>query len=589
MCTFEEGRWVYCNQALMVLLGIAPDAWQGKTSSELDLWLEPLERSKLIRLLVENDAISGVPITLKHRQGHAVDAMISAMSFYDGGVKYTLAHYHATAAFMARLRSSEARAARLAKASRGASSTVWEWDLTTDTLQLNERWAHLLGHAAGELRHTRASLNELLHPDDLAIVTSKLKAHLQGIDPFMTELRLRTKAGAHRWFHVRGHAERDPTGHPVRLTGTIEDSSEMRYPAAQQRRLNERLALASAAVGLGTWEVFLDGKAVWDAQTYRLYGHDPATAVLPEVIYRQSVGAEQRVKTDAWLKDTLQQTTYGATELRIVWPDGQVRWIAAKGISIRDTDERPISLLGVNWDITEQKQASLALQSYREELSGLNQQLMEQEKEITKTLAYSLHDQLGQTLTALRFGVDTLRLRSHKQQDLAQHCELLDTLTSRAIQEVRDALTRLRPPMLEELGLGRALDSEMRSAPLMAQAPPMVFVAEPHTLAQRWPANVEYVCFMIAREAIANALKHAKGSGIEVCLKSQNTGLMLTIHDDGPGITPPFFQPRRGHLGLLSMRERAHAIDAQLGIESSPYTGTCITLQWPKPVCAAST
>lgn len=588
ICTFDDGRWVHCNTAMMELLGIPPQVWRGQTSSEMELWNDPLERSKLIRLLVEQDAIMGLPITLKHRHGHTVDATVSAMCFYDDDIKYTLAHYWANPASIERPRHTGPDIPLPATAPPEAQSAAWVWELKTDTLQLDQRGAQLLGQPAGELQHAKKWLKNQLHPDDLAIVTSKIQAHLQGKAPFVTELRLRSTAGVHHWFRVRAQAERDPLGHPFRWSGTIQEPSELRYPAAQQRRLNERLALASAAVGLGTWEVFPDGKAVWDAQTFRLYGHDPATATLPEVIYRQSVSPEQLVKSNAWLANTLQQTTYSATELRLVWPDGQVRWIAAKGISIRDTEGRPISLLGVNWDITEQKQASMALQSYREALSSLNQQLMEQEKEITKTLAYSLHDQLGQTLTALRFGVDTLRLRSKEQHDLQQHCELLDTLTGRAIQEVRDALTRLRPPMLEDLGLGRALDSEMRGAPLMAQATSMVFVANPNTLAQRWPANVEYVCFMIAREAIANALKHAKGSSIEVCLESKGTGLLLTITDDGPGITPPIFQPRRGHLGLLSMRERAHAIDAQLIIESSPYTGTCITLQWPQPACAAS-
>lgn len=581
ICTFDEGRWVQCTAAMRNLLGIQEDEWRGKSSVEMNLWHDPMERSRMMRLLVDNGSFSGLPVKLRHKDGHLVDAVVSCHTFSDHGNKYTVAHYHDASDVMARLRASEANEALLSRALQGAASAVWEWDLRTDTYQYVERWEKLLGYDPGELPHNSSSLQYLLHPDDAAFVASQLEAHFTNFNPFTIEARLRTKAGPYRWFFVRGQAEKDENGRAVRMSGTIDDSTEKRLLDAERLRVNERLALATNAVGLGTWEVFTDGSALWDAQTYRLYGRDPATAVLPETICREATGTAQYRKLTAWLGETMRQESFGSIEFSVMWPDGQTRWIAAKGRAIKDSGGRPVSLIGVNWDITEQRRAAAVQQAHQAELSSLNHRLMDQEKRISTSLAYSLHDQVGQTLAALRLGIDTLKLRSLSDPQLATQCDTLEALVGKAVQDVRDTLHHLRPPMLDELGLGRALESEMLGMPFLTGSTELTLVADERVLNLRWPPDVEYAAFMIAREAVTNALKHARCSQVIVELCSEAGRMGLSISDDGTGIAAPIFQLRPGHLGLLSIRERAQAISASLHIDSSPSVGTRISLTWP--------
>jgi signal transduction histidine kinase len=360
------------------------------------------------------------------------------------------------------------------------------------------------------------------------------------------------------------------------------DSIDRRYLEEERVRVNERLALAITAIELGTWEVFPDNSTIWDAQTYHLYGRDPTTALPPGVIYRESLSCSEIQRAKEWLTSAAQKSTFSSIEFSIVWPDGQVRWIAAKCRAIQDMTGKNISLLGVNWDITEQKKATLAQHKHQRDLSELNHRLMEQEQQIHKTLANSLHDQLGQTLAAMRLHIGTLNMLFPTNTEISEHCSVLDALTSKAVIEVRDVLKRLQPPLLSELGLGRALESEVTATSLVPANIRMVYLADDCAMNHRWEPNVEYVSFMIAREAISNAVRHSAARRIEVDFRVRGQGLLLTIRDYGKGITPPIFQSRPGHLGLFSMRERANTLGANLTITSQQRMGTTVTLQWPK-------
>jgi signal transduction histidine kinase len=100
----------------------------------------------------------------------------------------------------------------------------------------------------------------------------------------------------------------------------------------------------------------------------------------------------------------------------------------------------------------------------------------------------------------------------------------------------------------------------------------------------RWPSDVEYACFMIAREAVANALEHSMASLIQVTLNASGSGLMLEITDDGIGFQTKGLMGRSGNLGLVGMRERAQAIGARLDVDSTPGEGVRVSLRWePKP------
>lgn len=236
-------------------------------------------------------------------------------------------------------------------------------------------------------------------------------------------------------------------------------------------------------------------------------------------------------------------------------------------------------------DVSERVRAEQQQALYQLELSELAHRLMEQEKDTTRRLAQILHDGLGQTLTALRLSVDALpELVQGPQPPAAQErLEMLNELARTAVSEVRQALAELRPPLLESSGLAAALENECRLREHEAAPAQLRLVVEDGARTQRWPADVEHAAFMVGREAVINALRHAQARQITVTVGGDDQTLLLDVNDNGVGLPEELAFGRPGHLGLVGMRERAIAIGARLTALAPAEGGTLVRLEWEAP------
>jgi PAS domain S-box-containing protein len=236
-------------------------------------------------------------------------------------------------------------------------------------------------------------------------------------------------------------------------------------------------------------------------------------------------------------------------------------------------------------DVTLRVRSDAEFEQTRVQLSDLTQRLMSQEKTLVRRLALALHDQVGQTMAAIRMAHETAVAVQAGQVSLEvdRLQSQLGMLIGQAIRQIRQVLIDLRPPLLEEQGLASSLDNELRNRSLML--PKVDFsidvAAEVSTL--RWPSDVEYAAFMVAREAIENAVRHSGSACVAVRLSGGPLALELEVVDEGSGI-PVGATRRTGHLGILGMQERAHAIGATVAIKSDPDRGTRMRFHWqPTP------
>lgn len=268
--------------------------------------------------------------------------------------------------------------------------------------------------------------------------------------------------------------------------------------------------------------------------------------------------------------------------------DGQALELDA-AITLITRRGRPL-LNAILRDVTERVRAERALKRYQAELSDLTQRLLSQEKQTTHKLAQILHDQLGQTLGAISLSFDALSgLTSANLSPQALDRERkLGALIEQAVVEVRQALVALRPPLLEDAGLPAALGNEVHAR--AAEAEPVVLRLEvtPAAVGMRWPPDVEYAAFMIAREALANALLHARATRVVLRIDGTPGWLHLQVIDDGVGLSPDLAGGRPGHLGIVGMRERALAIGARLEPQNSSGGGTVVSLKWGTPKASTS-
>ena len=232
-------------------------------------------------------------------------------------------------------------------------------------------------------------------------------------------------------------------------------------------------------------------------------------------------------------------------------------------------------------DVTQRVRSDVVFEQSRAQLSELTHKLMLQEKTLVKGLAQALHDQLGQTMAAIRMAHETILTLQGDQvpPGMRKLQTQLGMLISQAIRQVRQVLTDLRPPLLDEHGLAAALDNELRNRSLKVPQIDISVHVQPQVANLRWPPEVEYAAFMVAREAVENALRHSGGSSVAVRLSGSALFLLLEVSDAGLGMSQDAAS-RLGHLGILGMQERAHAIGAGVTVDSGATGGTRVCFTW---------
>lgn len=194
------------------------------------------------------------------------------------------------------------------------------------------------------------------------------------------------------------------------------------------------------------------------------------------------------------------------------------------------------------------------------------------------TLSQELHDGIGQMM--LVHYMDAEWLVGTAEPGPVRDCaERLCTSLGQTLRTVRNMAMDLRPPVIDDLGLGSALESLVKRH---RERSGIDCDWEDESDALAVPTNVSVAIYRIAQEALENAARHSQCRYILVQLQSMSGGgLQLSVIDNGIGFDPAR-ENGKPHLGLMGMRERAVAIGAHLVIESATNQGTCVKVVLPE-------
>lgn len=242
-------------------------------------------------------------------------------------------------------------------------------------------------------------------------------------------------------------------------------------------------------------------------------------------------------------------------------------------------NEADLRLLG-----TLAAQAAVAIENARlyRSLREERDKIVTVQEEARRALARDLHDTTLQRLAAIAMGVSHIKqLLRHQPEQAGPELDKLEDVVRQASREARVLLFELRPIILETQGLVRALESYTEQ--LQGEGPPR-FHFDDGGYDQRLASDVEVTAFLIVQEAVSNARKHGGADNIRLQLRPEEDRLLVVVEDDGRGFDlETIHNNDEGgtHLGLVSMRERADLIHAQLGVESSPGQGTRVVLAIP--------
>jgi PAS domain S-box-containing protein len=276
---------------------------------------------------------------------------------------------------------------------------------------------------------------------------------------------------------------------------------------------------------------------------------------------------QHRLEQDGFVHDfTVQMRRY----------DGRIIWVAINVRIIRDNDLQKTYYDGAMLDISDRKLAE-------EHIHSLSQQLMKAHEDERQMISRELHDRVAQELSSLKIASDSLldnqpSVSAEIRQKIAQFSSILDgTITS-----VRDLSYDLRPPGLDDMGLGPALSmycddfSEKSGVQVdFTSAGIDNFTLDP---------DIQIHIYRLIQEGLNNIRKHADASRAVVKLVGSFPNIILRIKDNGKGFDVAErarSSDSRKRMGLRSMAERVNLLNGRMTVESRPMQGTKIDIKFP--------
>jgi PAS domain S-box-containing protein len=216
------------------------------------------------------------------------------------------------------------------------------------------------------------------------------------------------------------------------------------------------------------------------------------------------------------------------------------------------------------------------LRSANQALRLLSRQLLQVQEDERRTIARDLHDEIGQSLTAIKLNVERAQ-RTSEQAARSRIMQDCIQIAERVLGQVRNLSLDLHPSILDDLGLTYAL--KWYADRLAERAGVRVEVTADPSL-PRLSQDVEIACFRIAQEALTNVVRHARATRADIILKRGAAAVELCVQDDGIGF-PADKASSPSSVGLASMQERAKLLGGTIRIVSVPRGGTKVIATLP--------
>ena len=295
------------------------------------------------------------------------------------------------------------------------------------------------------------------------------------------------------------------------------------------------------------------------------------------------------------------QRVIGSSMLDLVWPDdhskldallrraaqkncrGEIRLQSRKGAPLsvhlslnplRLESTKAVCLIAS--DLSEMKRAEQELRASSEQLRNLAAHLLSVREEERARISREVHDELGQSLTAVKMDLAWLAGRLPRRNgQMLKRIRSTRQLADDIIQSIRRISTELRPAVLD-LGLAEAVEWQVQEFQTRSGIQCTVRLLTREVVA----SNASTAMFRIFQETLTNVARHAKATRTEVVLQKQQDWLVLLIRDNGRGFDQADPSLSKS-LGLLGMRERAAILGGRVNISSAPGKGTTVTAWIP--------
>jgi len=244
---------------------------------------------------------------------------------------------------------------------------AWEVDLNTNAIYWSSMTKEIHEVASDYQPDLSTAINFYKEGESRDTIQQLVNECIENGTPYERELQLITAKGNEIWVSARGRAE-FVNGQCNRLFGSFQDITDKMNAQYKISQHSQRMALAADSAGIGIWELNLMTNSLkWDDWMFKLYGIEPDAFSGAYEAWENGLHPDDKETAAKELNDAIENNGRFNTKFRIIWPSGEVRHIKAAAIVSYDSDGKPLSMVGVNYDVTGPVENEIALIKAKEQ------------------------------------------------------------------------------------------------------------------------------------------------------------------------------------------------------------------------------
>lgn len=435
----------------------------------------------------------------------------------------------------------------------------------------NEQFESILGYDANKMKGS--SIFDLFLFEDKEFIretTYNTSEHNQTSN----EASLKTKDGRIIPFllsSVKFESENQPY-----VLGIGTNISEHKKADEALRHNESILTKAQQIAKVGSWEYdYKSDRMKCSDETFRIFGYKPGEVEPTFDFFFSMVHKDDFPILMDRIYDARKFYVPLNIDLRILYPNGEQRFIHEQAEMTFDLDGAPDKWIGTVHDITQRKRTEEELQKSLERLHELSKHVEQARENERLSIARELHDDLGQALTAVKIDLEIIK-RNTSDSIVKEKLQDVKVLVGDTIRTVQRITSQLRPEIIDDLGLEAAVNWYTEEFSLRYGIGVFLDIESGISISNDDALPI----FRIMQESLTNIARHADATHIEIVLRQQGGFIQFEVSDNGVGITEDQIKSKKS-FGIMSMKERTASLGGTFNISRRVKSGSKIAISFP--------
>lgn len=359
------------------------------------------------------------------------------------------------------------------------------------------------------------------------------------------------------------------------LIGVGTDVSKQKKTEEALRKSKEILTKAQQLAHMGSWEYDPQSdQMTCSDETFRIFGYQPREVVPSLDLFYALVHPDDYQQLMDSISEVKKLYTPLNIDLRIVYSNGEQRYINAQSGINFGSNGLPIKWIGSVQDITERKISEKELQKSLEQLHQLSNHIEQARENERLNISRELHDDLGQALTAVKIDLEIIK-QNTSDAIMKGKLEDVKMMVGDTIRAVQRITSQLRPEIIDDLGLEAAIDWYSKEYMKRYHVAVSLDIEREISIS----SNDSLPLFRIMQESLTNIARHSGANQIRISLSSMGDSNQFVVADNGVGISEDKIHSKNS-FGIIGMRERAISMGGNFDIFTDDF-GTKIIISFP--------